>query len=60
MADVFDVLGRDHQEVKRMLSELEAGGSSYDWLAWLTLIALGLVAAVAGFLFLPRLRARRF
>ena len=25
MADVFDVLGRDHQEVKRMLSELEAG-----------------------------------
>jgi Hemerythrin HHE cation binding domain len=25
MADVFEVLGRDHQEVKRMLTELEKG-----------------------------------
>jgi hemerythrin-like domain-containing protein len=25
MPDAFDVLGRDHEEVKRMLSELEAG-----------------------------------
>jgi hypothetical protein len=27
MADVFEVLGRDHAEVKRMLAELEAGSS---------------------------------
>ncbi len=27
MADVFEVLGRDHTEVKRMLAELEAGSS---------------------------------
>lgn len=27
MADVFEVLGRDHTEVKRMLAELEAGTS---------------------------------
>jgi hemerythrin superfamily protein len=27
MADVFDVLGRDHTEVKRMFTELEAGAS---------------------------------
>jgi hypothetical protein len=25
MPSVFDVLGQDHQEVKRMLSELETG-----------------------------------
>src|SRR2546429_8179885 len=38
MADVFTVLGQDHQEVKRMLAELEKGptvatGASEDQLA---------------------------
>ncbi len=38
MADVFEVLGQDHQEVKRMLAELEKGptaatGASGDHLA---------------------------
>ena len=27
MADVFTVLGQDHEEVKRMLAELEKGPS---------------------------------
>jgi hypothetical protein len=28
MPDVFEVLGRDHREVQRILSELEAGPSA--------------------------------
>ncbi len=31
MADVFTVLGQDHQEVKRMLAELVRRVAATDW-----------------------------
>ena len=40
--------------------DLGQGECSYDWLAWLTLLALAIAAAVAGYHFLPMLRWRWF
>jgi hypothetical protein len=40
--------------------DLGVGRSSYDWLAWTTLIVLGITAAVTGYLLLPGLRWRWF
>jgi eukaryotic-like serine/threonine-protein kinase len=40
--------------------DLGVGPSSYDWLAWLTLLSLGITAAVIGYLVLPGVRWRWF
>jgi eukaryotic-like serine/threonine-protein kinase len=42
------------------LIDLGVGQSSYDWLAWLTLLSLGITAAVIGYLLLPGVRWRWF
>jgi serine/threonine protein kinase len=42
------------------LIDLDVGQSSYDWLAWLTLLSLGITAAVIGYLLLPGVRWRWF
>jgi hypothetical protein len=40
--------------------DLGVGQASYDWLAWLTLLSLGITAAVIGYLVLPGVRWRWF
>jgi serine/threonine protein kinase len=40
--------------------DLGVGQSSYDWVAWLTLLSLGVTAAVIGYLLLPGVRWRLF
>lgn len=40
--------------------DLGVGRSSYDWLAWTTLLALGVTAALIGYVVLPGLRWRWF